>query len=74
MASENGCGLCKISVNNLGVKKGGDTILSDVSFELHCGELLNQFSVKSVTKVAWVLNLTMEIKSTVSQSAMFPNI
>lgn len=62
MASENGCGLCKISVNNLGVKKGGDTILSDVSFELHCGELTAVIGVNGAGKTTLVKSILGEIR------------
>ena len=62
MASENGCGLCKISVNNLSVKKGGDTILSDVSFELHCGELTAVIGVNGAGKTTLVKSILGEIR------------
>ena len=50
MASENGCGLCKIKVDNIGVKKGGEVLLSAVSFHLHCGELTALIGVNGAGK------------------------
>ena len=50
MASENGCGLCKIKVDNIGVKKGGEVLLSEVSFHLHCGELTALIGVNGAGK------------------------
>ncbi|MBQ8182812.1 MAG: metal ABC transporter ATP-binding protein [Clostridia bacterium] len=62
MASENGCGLCKISVKNIGVKKGSDILLSDVSFELHCGELTAVIGVNGAGKTTLVKSILGEIQ------------
>ena len=62
MASVNGCGLCKISINNLGVKKGEDTLLSDVSFQLHCGELTAVIGVNGAGKTTLVKSILGEIR------------
>ncbi len=62
MASENGCGLCKVSVNNIGVKKGGETILSNVSFHLHCGELTAVIGVNGAGKTTLVKSVLGEIR------------
>ncbi len=62
MASENGCGLCKIKVDNIGVKKSGEVLLSDVSFELHCGELTALIGVNGAGKTTLVKSILGEIK------------
>ncbi len=62
MAFENGCGLCKISVNNLSVKKGNDTLLSNVSFHLHCGELTAVIGVNGAGKTTLVKSVLGEIR------------
>ena len=62
MASENGCGLCKISVNKIGVRKGSDVLLSDVSFELHCGELTAVIGVNGAGKTTLIKSILGEIK------------
>lgn len=62
MAFENGCGLCKISINNLSVKKGSDTLLSDVSFHLHCGELTAVIGVNGAGKTTLVKSILGEIR------------
>lgn len=61
MASENGCGLCKIKVDNIGVKKGGEVLLSDVSFHLHCGELTALIGVNGAGKTTLVKSILGEI-------------
>ena len=35
MAIENGCGLCSVQIQKIGVQKGRDILLEDVSFEMH---------------------------------------
>ncbi len=62
MASENGCGLCKIRVNGIGVKKGGEVILSDVSFDLSCGELTAVIGVNGAGKTTLVKSILGEIR------------
>ena len=61
MAYENGCGLCKIKVDGIGVKKGGEVLLSDVSFHLHCGELTALIGVNGAGKTTLVKSILGEI-------------
>ncbi len=61
MASENGCGLCKIKVDNISVKKGGEVLLSEVSFHLHCGELTALIGVNGAGKTTLVKSILGEI-------------
>lgn len=61
MASENGCGLCEIKVDNIGVKKGGEVLLSGVSFHLHCGELTALIGVNGAGKTTLVKSILGEI-------------
>lgn len=61
MASENGCGLCKITVDNIGVKKGGEILLSGVSFHLHCGELTALIGVNGAGKTTLIKSILGEI-------------
>lgn len=62
MAFGNGCGLCKIKIENLGVKKGGEVLLSNVSFELHCGELTAVIGVNGAGKTTLVKAVLGEIR------------
>lgn len=62
MASENGCGLCKVFIDNIGVKKGGDVLLSDVSFHLHCGELTAIIGINGAGKTTLVKSILGEIR------------
>lgn len=61
MASENGCGLCEIQVDGISVKKGGEVLLSDVSFKLHCGELTALIGVNGAGKTTLVKSILGEI-------------
>ena len=36
---QGGCSLCRIELKNVGVTAGGDTLLSDISFHIHCGRM-----------------------------------
>lgn len=36
---QDGCALCRIELEKVGVTAGGDTLLSDISFHIHCGQL-----------------------------------
>ena len=62
MAFENGCGLCKIQINNISVKRGGEVLLSDVSFHLHCGELTAVIGVNGAGKTTLVKSILGEIR------------
>ncbi|MBR2875560.1 MAG: metal ABC transporter ATP-binding protein [Clostridia bacterium] len=62
MSSENGCGLCKISVKDIGVKKGKDVLLSSVSFELFCGQLTALIGVNGAGKTTLLKSILNEIK------------
>lgn len=62
MASGNGCGLCKIKVDNIGVKKGGEVLLKGVSFELHCGELTAVIGVNGAGKTTLIKAILGEIR------------
>lgn len=62
MASFNGCGLCKITADNISVKKGGDVLLSNVSFDLHCGELTALIGVNGAGKTTLLKAILGEIR------------
>lgn len=34
-----GCSLCRIELKDVGVTAGGETLLSDISFHIHCGQI-----------------------------------
>ena len=73
MASENGCGLCKIKVDNIGVKKGGEVLLSNVSFELHCGELTALIGVNGAGKSTTIKMLSCLIPITSGDALVLGN-
>ena len=62
MSSQNGCGLCKISVKDVGVKKGKDVLLSSVSFDLFCGQLTALIGVNGAGKTTLLKAILNEIK------------
>ena len=62
MSSQNGCGLCKISVKDVGVKKGKDVLLSSVSFDLFCGQLTALIGVNGAGKTTLLKSSLNEIK------------
>ncbi len=62
MHSENGCGLCKISVKDIGVKKGKETLLNNVSFDLFCGQLTVLIGVNGAGKTTLLKSILNEIK------------
>ncbi|MBO7179571.1 MAG: metal ABC transporter ATP-binding protein [Clostridia bacterium] len=62
MSSQNGCGLCKISVNDVGVRKGKDVLLSSVSFDLFCGQLTALIGVNGAGKTTLLKSILNEIK------------
>ena len=62
MSSQNGCGLCKISIKDIGVKKGKDVLLSSVSFDLFCGQLTALIGVNGAGKTTLLKSILNEIK------------
>ncbi len=71
MTYQNGCGLCKIKVDGIGVKKGGEVLLNDISFDLHCGELTAVIGINGAGKTTLIKAILNEIphKGTVTYEA-----
>lgn len=37
--AQGGCSLCRIELSHVGVSMGGESLLQDISFHIHCGQL-----------------------------------
>lgn len=59
-----GCGLCRIELDNVSVTAGGDTLLHDVSFHLHCGQLTALVGPNGAGKTTLVRALLEQIPHT----------
>lgn len=59
-----GCGLCNIEIEHLGVRRGRDTILEDVSFTARCGELTALIGVNGAGKTTLLKAILGEIQHT----------
>lgn len=59
-----GCGLCNVEIDGLGVRRGHDTILEDVSFTARCGELTALIGVNGAGKTTLLKAILGEIPHT----------
>lgn len=59
-----GCGLCSVEIDHLGVRRGHDTILEDVSFTARCGELTALIGVNGAGKTTLLKAILGEIQHT----------
>ena len=64
MACHDGCGLCRVRVDNLSVKKGGDVLLENVSFVMNCGELTALIGTNGAGKTTLLRSILGEIQHT----------
>ncbi len=62
MSAKNGCGLCKIVVENLNVTRNKEVILKDISFNMHCGELTALIGVNGAGKTTLLRSILGEIE------------
>lgn len=68
MSVDNGCGLCSVHIENIGVKKGRQVLLDDVSFTMHCGELTALIGVNGAGKTTLLRSVLGEIRHSGSVS------
>ncbi len=58
----NGCGLCKVTIDNVSVRRGRDCLLSGITFELRCGELAALIGVNGAGKTTLLKAILGEIR------------
>ncbi|MCR4925416.1 MAG: metal ABC transporter ATP-binding protein [Clostridiales bacterium] len=62
MPVENGCGLCKVKIEDMGVVKGRDVLLENVNFEMHCGQLTAIIGTNGAGKTTLLRSILGEIR------------
>jgi len=62
MNASNGCGLCKVTVENLNVVRDKEVILKNISFDMHCGELTAFIGVNGAGKTTLLRSILGEIE------------
>lgn len=61
---DSACGCCCTMIRNVGVTAGRETLIHDISFELHCGELVVLIGRNGAGKTTLLRALLGEIKHT----------
>lgn len=64
MSPKNGCGLCKVVVDNICVERGHETLLKDISFTMHCSELTSLIGLNGAGKTTLLRAMLDEIEHT----------
>lgn len=62
MSPKNGCGLCKVSLNNITVKRGHETLIKDISFSMSCSELTALIGINGAGKTTLLRAILDEIE------------
>lgn len=61
MPCHDGCGFCRVVIDSLSVKKGGDVLLDNISLEMNCGELTALIGTNGAGKTTLLRSVLGEI-------------